>query len=308
MSQPDKKYNILFVDDERRVTTALRSIFRQEYKVFVANSGDDALALMQENDIDVIVSDQRMPNMLGHQLLAKVQKLHPRTMRILLTGFTDKEAIISNINEGQVYRFLNKPWANDEIQRVVAEAALASEFEVENAITEMKSEDGKVFTKPAVHVLEQGQAIQEHLQSFDIMQESRISGSSSLEDSLKVLDNNEQIGIFIIQMTKNSSEYIQTISMLKKIRPELLTVVISQQSDSNVISQLINVGQVFRYFSDPCDPLILEYSMEQAFPTHLTLKRQKQAQARVKVEQKELVFTDRVKRFFSQFGLKKASS
>jgi response regulator RpfG family c-di-GMP phosphodiesterase len=258
---------------------------------------------MQENDIDVIVSDQRMPNMLGHQLLAKVQRLHPRTMRILLTGFTDKEAIISNINEGQVYRFLNKPWANDEIQRIVAEAALASEFEVQSEITELAPEEGKSYTKPAVHILEQGQTIQESLQGFEVMQESRISVSDNLEDSLKVLDNNDQIGIFIIQMARNTSDYIQTISMLKKMRPELLTIVISQQSDSNVISQLINVGQVFRYFSDPCDPLILEYSMEQAFPTHLTLKRQKNTQVRVNVEQKELVFSERVKRFFSQFGL-----
>ncbi|MGH1426847.1 MAG: response regulator [Arenicella sp.] len=303
----EKKYKVLFVDDERRVTTALRSIFRQEYKVFVANSGVDALTLLAENDIDVIVSDQRMPNMLGHQLLAEVQKRHPRTMRILLTGFTDKEAIIRNINEGQVYRFLNKPWQNDEIRRIIAEAALASEFEVQSAIKEVNAE-GVSSKKPAIHILEEGDSLQNQIKHFDALNGSKITISDNFEDSLKVIDNSSRIGLFIIQMPKNISETLQTISMLKKARPELLTMVLAKDSDSNVISQLINVGQVFRYFSDPCDSLVLEDSIDMAFRAHLVLKDQKKARMRVKVEQKELVFSDKVKQFFAKFGLNRSEA
>ena len=102
-----KKYSVLFVDDEKRILTALRSIFRREYDVYIANSGREALAVLESKPVDVIVSDQRMPNMLGHELLAEVHKRYPKTMRLLLTGFMDKEAIVDTINEGEIYRFIN---------------------------------------------------------------------------------------------------------------------------------------------------------------------------------------------------------
>jgi len=130
MSESKRKYRVLFVDDEPRVTSALKAIFRREYEVFVANSGADALTLLKKNQVDVLVSDQRMPHMLGNELLAKVSKLYPQTMRILLTGFMDKKAIVDSINEGEVYRFINKPWRNEEMREIVAEAALASEIPI----------------------------------------------------------------------------------------------------------------------------------------------------------------------------------
>ena len=113
MNAVNKKFSLLFVDDEKRILTSLRSIFRKEYKVFVANSGSEALELLDNNQIDVVVSDQRMPGMLGNELLSIIHKKHPKTMRLLLTGFVDKDAIINTINEGEIYRFINKPWNND---------------------------------------------------------------------------------------------------------------------------------------------------------------------------------------------------
>ena len=130
MSDSKRKYRVLFVDDEPRVTSALKAIFRREYDVFIANSGADALSLLETTKIDVLVSDQRMPQMLGNELLSKVSALYPQTMRILLTGFMDKKAIVDSINAGEVYRFINKPWRNEEMREVVAEAALASKIPV----------------------------------------------------------------------------------------------------------------------------------------------------------------------------------
>ncbi len=81
MTTTEKKYSVLFVDDEKRILTALRSIFRREYDVYIANGGEEALEILANNKINVIVSDQRMPNMLGNELLAQVHKLYPQTMR-----------------------------------------------------------------------------------------------------------------------------------------------------------------------------------------------------------------------------------
>jgi len=304
---PNRKYSVLFVDDEQRVTRALKSMFRANYQVFTANSGQEALCILDKNDIDVIVSDQRMPNMLGHELLARVETLFPRVMRILLTGFTDQEAIISNINEGQVYRFINKPWVHEDIQRIVAEAARASDFEMHKAIQDVEAINMReAIIHRAVHVIENSPEIQIMLKDFDLMKGARITASNNFEDALEVIDNNIYYGVLVLKIWKNTPETIQIISILKQIRPELQTIVVAKQSDSDFISELINVGQIFRYFSYPCDPLVLEESIEQAFKSYMLLWNQQKAHARVKVEQRELALSEKVKNIFSKFGLNKA--
>ena len=107
MNNTTKKYTVLFVDDETRITSALRAIFRKEYNVLIANSGAEALQVLDKNDVDVLVSDQRMPHMLGNELLATVSQKHPQTMRILLTGFMDKQAIVDSINQGEVLSLIH---------------------------------------------------------------------------------------------------------------------------------------------------------------------------------------------------------
>ena len=100
---------ILFVDDEKRVLNSMRGLFRRDYELFLANEGAEAVRIAAENDIDVIVADQRMPGMTGIEVLAKIKEQSPRTVRILLTGYADPSAIEGSINIGEVFRFLSKP-------------------------------------------------------------------------------------------------------------------------------------------------------------------------------------------------------
>lgn len=147
MENLEKKHTLLFVDDEKRILNALRSIFRRKYTVFIATSGSEALSILATQQVDVIVSDQRMPNMLGSELLATVHQLYPRIMRLLLTGFVDKEAIIKTINEGEVYRFINKPWNNDDIQKTVAEAAKAASYYSQQLLEQQHTDNTKNVLK-----------------------------------------------------------------------------------------------------------------------------------------------------------------
>jgi DNA-binding NtrC family response regulator len=117
---------ILFVDDERRVLTSMRAMFRRDYEVLLANSGPEALALLREHDVDVIVSDQRMPGMTGVEVLKQVKLLAPRAMRILLTGYADLKAIEASINEGEVFRYLTKPCAAEQLREAIELAVEAS--------------------------------------------------------------------------------------------------------------------------------------------------------------------------------------
>lgn len=106
---------VLFVDDEAHILNSLKRLLRKEpYRFLAAESGEEGLEVLAENpEIQMVVTDQRMPGMCGTEFLAKVRALYPDTVRIVLSGFAEASAIVDAINEGEVYRFIGKPW-NDE--------------------------------------------------------------------------------------------------------------------------------------------------------------------------------------------------
>src|SRR5512139_284956 len=118
-----KRGTVLFVDDERRVLTSMRAMFRRDYEVLLANSGQEAIDLLRDHTVDVIVSDQRMPGMTGVEVLKAVKRLAPNAMRILLTGYADLKAIEASINEGEVFRYLTKPCPSEELKEAIGLAA-----------------------------------------------------------------------------------------------------------------------------------------------------------------------------------------
>jgi len=114
---------VLLVDDEKQVTDGLNAILHCEpYEVVAANSALEALALLQRRDVDVVVSDERMPRMTGSQFLAVVAKDYPNTARIILTGHATLEAAVVAINEGRICRLLQKPCKPVELRAAIAEA------------------------------------------------------------------------------------------------------------------------------------------------------------------------------------------
>ncbi len=116
-------HKILFVDDEPNVTNALKHMFRKEQcDILTANSADEALAILGQETVDVVVSDEQMPGMSGSELLAKVRREYPDTVRIILTGQASLDAAIRAINEGEIYRFLTKPCNGMELAVTIRQA------------------------------------------------------------------------------------------------------------------------------------------------------------------------------------------
>ena len=110
------KPKVLLVDDEESILNSLRRLLRgQPYDVLLATGGAQALEIMAQQPIDLVMSDARMPNMDGATFLAHVHQLYPHTTRIMLTGYADPEAIIKAINEGQIHRYISKPWHDEEL-------------------------------------------------------------------------------------------------------------------------------------------------------------------------------------------------
>ena len=114
-------YNVLYVDDEENNLNSFRAALRRNYNVFTAASGEEGMQVLSKNDIHVVVTDQRMPHMTGVQFLQHIPP-DQDNIRIILTGFSDIEAIIDAINTGQVYRYITKPWDKDELKMTIDNA------------------------------------------------------------------------------------------------------------------------------------------------------------------------------------------
>jgi response regulator RpfG family c-di-GMP phosphodiesterase len=115
-------YKILVVDDEPANLRLLERLFRSEYQVISAASGDDALELLKRHDFALIISDQRMPGMTGIEFLKRAAAMRPHTVRIILTGYTDVNALVEVINSGVVYKYVAKPWVNEDLQQTIVRA------------------------------------------------------------------------------------------------------------------------------------------------------------------------------------------
>lgn len=114
---------VLVVDDEPSILSALRRLLRgPRYEVLTADSGAAALEILATRDVDLIISDMRMPNMSGAEFLAQAQRAWPDTMRILLTGYSEIDSVVRAINDGGVYRYLDKPWNDQDLLLTVAQA------------------------------------------------------------------------------------------------------------------------------------------------------------------------------------------
>lgn len=125
--------NILFVDDERNILGSLQRVFRKEgYGILLAESGECGLDLLRNNSVAVVVSDQRMPGMGGVEFLKKVREAAPDAVRMMLTGQADMVDIAGAINQGEVYRYITKPWDDEELKLIIRAAVERHNLVVEN--------------------------------------------------------------------------------------------------------------------------------------------------------------------------------
>ncbi|NRA21738.1 MAG: response regulator [Oceanospirillaceae bacterium] len=201
MDQQDYSINsVLLVDDEKAILNALKRLLMPlKCKIYCAESGAEALAILADTDIDIIISDMRMPEMSGEQLLAQVAIRWPNTERVVLTGFSDSDSIINAINNGSISRFLQKPWDDKEVKKTVEKSFLLKYLTLQNQQLEaLKIKRSKELIE-LNHALEEKvtQRTEQLKQSNDELQESYraiVKMFSSLIDSrLPMLSNNAQL-------------------------------------------------------------------------------------------------------------------
>ena len=311
MEAAARKANVMFVDDEKRVLTSMKALFRREYNVHLANSGNEALELLERQDMDVIVSDQRMPGMTGVDVLKACKTRAPRAMRILLTGYADKDAIEASINEGEVFRYLTKPCARETLKETLELAVTAagiSTAPANDAATPPALElvpsigsDAQPVSKPAAEKAHPGKARTVAREAASPTKAKSKAAATAVElmvlssdnDFTKALESalgmsyrmhavrgveqaielldKRPVGVVITDMAVNADEVQGLTTQLKHSVPELVTIVASDHSDAHRLIELINSGQVFRFLLKPIKPKQTSIWIESAVSKHLEL-------------------------------------
>ncbi|WP_165226393.1 hybrid sensor histidine kinase/response regulator [Aquisphaera insulae] len=118
-----RRHTLLIVDDEVDVLESLRHQFHRAYRVLTATSGDQAVSLLEQNQVHLILSDQRMPGMQGDAFLSRARRIQPDAIRMLFTGYADIQAVINAVNEGHIFRYILKPWDTVELEGIIRQAA-----------------------------------------------------------------------------------------------------------------------------------------------------------------------------------------
>ncbi|HEX5553076.1 MAG TPA: response regulator [Chitinophagaceae bacterium] len=122
MAEKETRCKVLYLDDEVNNLRAFRANFRRTYEVFTTDSVQEARQILENNEIHVIISDQRMPEMRGIEFFESILKEFPEPIRMLLTGYADINAVIGAINKGQVYKYFSKPWDQNDLQENIDKA------------------------------------------------------------------------------------------------------------------------------------------------------------------------------------------
>src|SRR5438067_7242892 len=221
-----EKPKILLLDDEERILNALCALFRYKYQVFTATDGEQALAILKQYHVHVVVSDQRMPSMTGVEFLRRAKAASPHTVRILLTGFSDLSAVVDSVNDGEVYRFLNKPWGNQEIQAVIADAiGIGMDLEAAGAVAPQPNlratapPPGEATTarKPAIVMMHDKRDAYE--KTFPLLDRSQpFIYARNLEQCVDALQSNS-VAVVVSDLQVDRHDCSELLKLLKREHP-----------------------------------------------------------------------------------------
>ncbi|MDT3672342.1 MAG: response regulator [Aromatoleum sp.] len=263
------KSKILCVDDEPNIVRSLQWLLQREFEVHTASSGQDALALVNQHDFDVVISDQRMPVMTGVEVLREVKRLSPRTMRILLTGYSDMQAIVKSVNDSEVFRFINKPWNIGELPKVVAQAAEIARSRPAESGEEVTEEMPIVANGGCILVIDDDPAMAQAVSEV-VGEAAKVSYTQNLADAVDIL-NKESVSVIVAETRVGSIDATRLVRLMKSRHPQIVTVMLTDDGDADTVTALINQGQIYRFVPKPVRAGYLKLVINSALRKHSSL-------------------------------------
>lgn len=284
------KHKLLLVDDEERILRSLAMLFRGQYDLRTTTDAFEALRIVGEEQIHVIVSDQKMPIMRGADLLKQVKEKSPSTMRLLLTGYSELDAVVDSVNEGEIFRFLNKPWDAMDLRNTVAQAmeiAQAS-FEAPPPLLGTMAESAPNIAPSAAQLMtmtgtfiaplatEQILVVDDDAEVARIIQEvagpnQPVRWARSIDEAFNLIAEGN-IGVVVAEIEVGGERFTGAFKALKRHHPEVVSMVITPFQDATTLIGLINEGQIFRLIPKPIRKGPLAMNLASALKQHRLLK------------------------------------
>ncbi|AOY43407.1 MULTISPECIES: response regulator [Psychrobacter] len=302
-----QKPKIAFIDDEPRILRSLKMHFRQSHDVFTTTDATELMKYVSEHDVQVVISDQRMPDKQGTEVLRDIKEASPNTIRILLTGYADLNAVIDSVNDGEIYRYITKPWQNDELKKIVNKATEIAQ-QTQDITQNMKQGDESqsfmnASSKRNILVLDDDESIYQEIKN-QFKSTYTVSWASNLEQAAKLLQK-KKFGVTITDATLNEENITPIVYALKNIQPDLMVLMLTEFKDAHMVIDLINKGQVYRCLPRPTNFSIMSISLDRAFEHHERLVQQPILATRHHVEEvpeaETFNFSERLKGFFAKF-------
>ena len=127
-----KHINALYIDDEKSNLTSFKAAFIRDFNIFLAESAADGLDILRNNEVHVILTDQRMPEKTGVEFLSSILEEFPNAIRILVTGYTDMDALVEAVNKGHIFKYISKPRDNEKLKEIIIKAYEIYQLKTEN--------------------------------------------------------------------------------------------------------------------------------------------------------------------------------
>lgn len=283
----EEKANILFVDDEPMILSSLNMLFKSKYKVYLAENGFDALEIIKSVQIKVIVSDQRMPGMLGHELLRQVKEISPNTVRMLLTGYSDLDAIIGSVNAGEVFRFINKPWQGEFMLYVVKLGVEIYDKVTHLQVEEMQKQDEAVTEdhpvsdrRVHIEVEEENQTVmfidystEETQHLVEKYQSSyNVVGVNSIDAAFQEMAK-RPVSVIVSNINFGDVDGVSFLDTIRREYPNTVSVILTEVKDAQLAIRSINELNVFRYLVKPMPEDQISHTLEKAIERSKAYKK-----------------------------------
>lgn len=129
----EKEINVLYIDDEVGNLNAFKAAFRRDFNIFLAENAKEGIEILNQETIHIILTDQRMPETTGVEFLETVLEDHPEPIRILVTGYTDMDALVDAVNKGHIFKYISKPWDVEKLKLILEKAYEVYRLKIANA-------------------------------------------------------------------------------------------------------------------------------------------------------------------------------
>ena len=296
------KATIIFIDDEERIVRSLAMLFKSTYKVIATTNPREVLDAVKREKVSVVISDQRMPEVTGVDLLREVRAVSPLTMRVLLTGYSDLAAIVGSINDGEIFRFISKPWDPTEFRNTVDQAAAIANELFEQSATPVALARNSSAPNADLLVIDDSDEVYKMIEQ-SIGKRYRVHWASTLDAAFEIIET-QKVGVVISDVKLGGSDITLALKTLKRHAPNLVTVVLAWFHDTKQLIELINQAQIFRFLPKPVRPHMLETAVDLAMARYRVLSASpsmaKQNTVEAAPESASGGFTTKVASFFQR--------